>query len=59
MVTKRELLDAIRECEISLPSLSVCERLAVFYSLYERLYGSERQASEKHVKSVDVQPSDR
>ncbi len=54
MVTERELLDAIRECESAPSSYRSCERLAVFYSLYDRLYGSAAEAPKKHAKTADI-----
>ena len=49
MVTERELLDAIRECESAPSSFRSCERLAVFYSLYDRLYEIGRASCRERV----------
>lgn len=47
MITKRELLDAITECENSSASYQTCEKLAVFYSLYDRLFAEKQEAEPK------------
>lgn len=44
MITERELLDAIRECEAAPVTYSTCEKLACFYTLYEHLFGEKPEA---------------
>ena len=39
LITQEDLLDAIRECESSSPSLQLCEKLACLYTVYDHLYG--------------------
>lgn len=39
MISERELIEAIRECENSPTSFQNCERLSVFYTVYDHLYG--------------------
>lgn len=39
MPTKDELLEAIDQCESEESSVQNCEKLAVFYYLYDKLYG--------------------
>lgn len=41
MITERELLDAIRECEAAPVSYSTCEKLSCFYTLYDHLFGEK------------------
>ncbi len=43
MITETELLEAIRECENAPSSYQNCERLAVFYSLRDKLYGKPEE----------------
>ncbi|MCM1164664.1 MAG: hypothetical protein NC299_12630 [Lachnospiraceae bacterium] len=53
MLTEQELYDAIRECESSPVSYRNCEKLAVFYTLYDKLYG---EPAETKTSRVAVQP---
>lgn len=53
MVTERELSEAIRECESAPSSYQNCEKLAVFYTVYDKLFAD---SSEKPTKSIDIQP---
>ena len=47
MLTKREILDAIRECEESVVSYRDCQRLATFYAIYDHMFPPERQSEIK------------
>lgn len=47
MLTKREILDAIRECEESVSSYRDCQRLATFYAIYDHMFPPERQSKIK------------
>lgn len=38
MFTKRELLDAVKECEANANNYSDCAKLATFYTLYDHLF---------------------
>ena len=40
MLTRQELLTAIKECEELPPTLSNSSKLATFYTLYDHLYGN-------------------
>lgn len=53
MFTKRELIDAIHECEDSPPSYQNCQRLATFYTIYDHLFPPERQADVRTEKVID------
>lgn len=46
MITKQELEEAIAECESMPSSYQSCEKLAVFYTVYRYLYGTENAHSE-------------
>lgn len=39
MITEKELLQAIKECERDPVTYSKCEKLANFYIVYDHLYG--------------------
>ena len=41
MITKRELLEAIAECEEEPPSFTSIKKLASLYTVYDHLYGKE------------------
>lgn len=43
MISKRELEQAIRECENGRVSYQNCEKLATFYTLYDHLYAEYPQ----------------
>lgn len=52
MITRQELEEAITECENLPPSYQTCEKLAVFYAVYDHLYGlkdSEKTASHEYL----------
>ncbi|MDE7398989.1 MAG: hypothetical protein K2N06_05610 [Oscillospiraceae bacterium] len=51
MFTERELCDAIAECENAPSSLQNCQKLAVFYSLYDRLFAEKPEIEQKTAKS--------
>lgn len=51
MFTERELCDAITECENAPASLQNCQKLAVFYSLYDRLFAQKLEVEQKTAKS--------
>lgn len=56
MVTERELREAIRECENSPASLQSLEKLAVFYTVYDKIFADSTDSSEKPTGSTDIQP---
>lgn len=43
MLTKRELLNAIKELEESTPTYEKCKRLVTFYQLYDYMYGEPKR----------------
>ena len=45
MISERELLKAIQECENSPNSYANCEKLSVFYAIYNQLYGTLAEPS--------------
>lgn len=51
MFTKRELCDAIKECENAPASFQNCEKLAVFYSLYDRLFAENPENERRNAKN--------
>lgn len=53
MLTKRELLDAIRECENSPVSYQNCQRLATFYAIYDHMFPPERQSEVQAEKVIE------
>lgn len=52
MFAKRELLDAISECENAPESYQKCERLATFYTLYDHLYPNSNANVEQVTESI-------
>lgn len=50
MLTKRELLDAIKELEESTPTYEKCKKLVTFYTLYDYMYGEPK--TEERVEKV-------
>lgn len=54
MFTKRELQDAIAECESKPSSYASCEKLAVFKALYQMYFADEEHI--ELVKSVKPEP---
>lgn len=53
MLTKRELTDAIRECEDSPASYQNCQRLATFYAIYDHMFPPERQSEVRTEKVIE------
>ncbi|MDE6789346.1 MAG: hypothetical protein K2J47_08520 [Ruminococcus sp.] len=53
MLTKRELTDAIRECEDSPSSYQNCQRLATFYTIYDHMFPPERQSEVRAEKVIE------
>ena len=50
MLTKRELLKAIKELEESTPTYEKCKKLVTFYTLYDYMYGEPK--TEERVEKV-------
>ena len=50
MLTKRELLNAIKELEESTPTYEKCKKLVTFYTLYDYMYGESK--TEERVEKV-------
>lgn len=47
MLTQREIIDAIRECEDSPASYQNCQLLASLYIIYDHMFPPERQSEIK------------
>lgn len=47
MLSKRELDDAIRECENAPVNYQNCDKLATFYTIHDHLYNTEPRATAK------------
>lgn len=43
MLTKRELLNAIKELEDATPTYERCKKLVTFYTLYDYMYGEPKK----------------
>ena len=52
MISKNELLKAIQDCESQPSSYSNCEKLAVFYSIYDKLYGYKTASPKSTTETV-------
>lgn len=50
MLTKRDLLNAIKELEEATPSYERCKKLVTFYTLYDYMYGEPK--NEKREEEV-------
>ena len=53
MVTERELLDVLRECESASSSFQNCEKLAVFHALNDKYFADD---AETRVKTPEIRP---
>lgn len=53
MLTKRELTDAIRECENLPASYQNCQRLATFYTIYDHMFPPEVRSEIKAEKVIE------
>ncbi len=53
MVTKRELLQAIADCEAGVDSFQNCQKLATLYTLKDHLYPSEPVAQQSRDFEVE------
>lgn len=62
MITENELISAIREYENKTQStFADCQKLSVFYSLYDKLYGSQsvsQQSFDNEPKTITVDNPD-
>ena len=52
MLSENELLQAIRDCENQPSSYANCQKLAVFYALYNELYGQKDAAPHTVTETV-------
>lgn len=50
MITKRELLEVIAECEEEPPSFTSIKKLASLYTVYDHLYGKEPEEKPHSVR---------
>lgn len=53
MITKKELLDAIAECEQGKPNYNTCEKLATFYTIYDHVHAEPKQ--QERVEAIQVE----
>lgn len=53
MLTKRELQNAIDECENSPVSYQNCQRLATFYTIYDHMFPPENLSEVRAEKVID------
>ena len=53
MISEKELLQTIRECERVPVTYNSCERLASFYIIYDHLFGEKREPKVVH-ESVEI-----
>ena len=53
MITERELLQTIRECERIPVTYNTCERLASFYIIYDHLFGEKKEPNASY-ESVEI-----
>ena len=49
MITHRELVNCISECENAQPSYQNCEKLATFYTIFDHLYTDSEKKLEQQV----------
>jgi hypothetical protein len=55
MITKQELENAISQLEQLPPTLSNCEKLATYYTIYDHIYGEQPQTLfSKASTTVDI-----
>lgn len=52
MISERELLEAIKECEDQPLTYPLCEKLSTLYTVHRYLYGSDQPPTERKVLSV-------
>ena len=50
MITRKELVNCITECENAQPSYQNCEKLATFYTIFDHLYEDSEQKLETQVE---------
>ena len=44
MITEKDLLDAIEECQhVANPNANTCIKLAAFYTIYKNMYGNQEE----------------
>jgi hypothetical protein len=54
MIKKQELENAISQLEQLPPTLSNCEKLATYYTIYDHNYGEQPQLFSSNSSSVDI-----
>lgn len=54
MISRRDLLDEIDKFEGMAPNMTVCEKLAHLYTLYDHLYGQAENQEAKTVTQISV-----
>lgn len=53
MITERELLDAIRECEAEPITPNKVSKLADFYTIYDHLFGMPYEAAYSYANQIE------
>lgn len=53
MITERELLDAIRECEAEPITASKIGKLADFYTIYNHLFGQPYESAYSYANQIE------
>ena len=46
MISRKDLIEAIEQCEKAPASLNSCEKLAVYYTVYDHLFGPDEDPPE-------------
>lgn len=59
MISEKELLKAIEDCERNLNSLQGCEKLSALYNVYDHLYGAPAMYENVHVTTETVVKTDK
>lgn len=52
MITRRELIEAIEDCEAAPMSYQNCQKLATFYSLYDHLFAEPSRGGQAVFETV-------
>ena len=55
MISRKDLIEAIEQCEKAPASLNSCEKLAVYYTVYDHLFGPNEVPSEAQLKPYLLQ----
>ncbi len=58
MISQRELLKAIEECEKNVNSFQGCEKLSALYTVYDHLYGQPVEYTNIHTETETIIETD-